>query len=125
MTRLLRIDGMNLRCTTGAIAFLAMLFSIAPATADDPTIVACQFEKMPPMILTFRGGMSADDNTLQVGQTPPVPLSVGSSLMTAQYGAQEFVFSLRLPASVSVSAPGSDTQTFYGECISSLQPPQQ
>ncbi|RWD81307.1 hypothetical protein [Mesorhizobium sp.] len=89
--------------------------------ADEPTIVSCQFEKMPPMILMFRGGMGADDNSLQVGQTKPVPLSVGSSLMSAQYGAQEFVFSLRLPANVSVSALGSDTQTYYGECISSLQ----
>src|SRR5690606_35941370 len=51
------------------------------AAAAEPTIVSCQFEKMPPMILTFRGGMGADDNTLQVGQTPPVPLSVGSNLM--------------------------------------------
>jgi hypothetical protein len=48
--------------------------------------------------------MGADDNTLQVGQTKHVPLNVGSSLMTAQYGAQEFVFSLRLPANVSVTA---------------------
>ncbi|MGI6852087.1 hypothetical protein [Mesorhizobium sp. 1B3] len=37
-------------------------------TADEPTIVTCNFEKMPPMILTFRGGMGADDNTLQVGR---------------------------------------------------------
>ncbi|ESZ04817.1 hypothetical protein [Mesorhizobium sp. L48C026A00] len=29
--------------------------------ADEPTIVSCQFEKMPPMILTFRGGMGAND----------------------------------------------------------------
>ncbi|ESX62685.1 hypothetical protein X759_34450 [Mesorhizobium sp. LSHC420B00] len=102
-----------------ASAWLLLLPTMA--TAAEPTVVSCQFEKMPPMILTFRGGMGADDNSLQVGQTKPVPMSVGSNLMTAAYGAQEFTFSLRLPANVSVSAPGQDTQTFYGECISSLQ----
>lgn len=103
-----------------ALSFL----TLAPfAThADEPVVVTCNFEKMPPMLLTFRGGMGADDNTLQIGQTKPVPLSVGSNLMTASYGAQEMVFSLRLPANVSVSANGQNTQTFYGECISSLQP---
>ena len=95
--------------------------TVISIAAAEPTVVSCQFEKMPPMILTFRGGMGANDNTLQVGQTKPVPLAVGSSLMTAQYGAQEFVLSLRLPANISVNAPGQDTQTFYGECISSLQ----
>ncbi|RWA98303.1 hypothetical protein [Mesorhizobium sp.] len=105
--------------TIGMMIMLGTTTSIA--IASEPTIVSCQFEKMPPMILIFRGGMGANDNTLQVGQTKPVPLSVGSSLMTAEYGAQEFVFSLRLPANVSVSAPGQDTQTFYGECVSTLQ----
>ncbi len=47
----------------------------------------------------------------------PVPLSVGSSLMTAERGAQELVFSLRMPTNVSISAPGNDTITYYGECI--------
>ncbi|RWB93111.1 MAG: hypothetical protein EOQ56_35485 [Mesorhizobium sp.] len=103
------------------IAMIMICMTITMIMAAEPTIVSCQFEKMPPMILTFRGGMGASDNTLQVGQTKPVPLSVGSSLMSAAYGAQEFTFSLRLPASVSVSAPGQDTQTFHGECISSLQ----
>lgn len=84
--------------------------------------MSCRFEKMPPMILTFRGGMGAADNTLQVGQTKPVPLSVGSNLMSADFGAQKFTFSLRLPSNISVSSPGQDTQTFYGDCISSLQP---
>lgn len=91
------------------------------AATEEPVIVSCQFDKMPPMILTFRGGMGAQDNTLQVGQTKPVQLSVGSSLMTAHYGAQQFVFSLRLPASISISAPGQNAQTYYGECISTLQ----
>lgn len=104
----------------GTMIMIGMMPTITIA-ADEPTIVSCNFEKMPPMILTFRGGMGADDNTLQVGQTKPVPMNVGSSLMSAAYGAQEFTFSLRLPANVSVSAPGQDTRTFYGECISSLQ----
>lgn len=101
---------------------IALAMTTTTSVAAEPTVVSCRFEKMPPMILTFRGGMGADDNTLQVGQTPAVPLNVGSSMMLATYGAQEFSFSLRLPASVSVSAPGSDTATYSGECISSLQP---
>src|SRR6266702_3201937 len=40
------------------------------------------------MLLTFRGGTVAKDSTLQVGQAPPVTLSVGSSLMVADTGAQ-------------------------------------
>lgn len=104
------------------LAVIPFLLTPFVAGASEPVVVSCNFERMPPMLLTFRGGMGADDNTLQIGQTPPVPLSVGSSMMLASYGAQEFSFSLRLPASVSVSAPGQDTKTFYGECISSLQP---
>ncbi|AXA39401.1 hypothetical protein [Rhizobium leguminosarum] len=94
----------------------------ASASAAEPVIVTCKFEKLPQMILIFRGGMGASDNTLQIGQTKPVPMSVGSSLMSAEYGTQSFTFSLRLPANVSVSAPKQDTLTYYGECISTLQP---
>lgn len=103
------------------IGMVGMPMMVTSATADEHVVVSCQFDKMPPMILIFRGGMGGEDNSLQVGQTKPVPLSVGSSLMSAEYGAQSFVFSLRLPASVSVNAPGQDTQTFFGECISTLQ----
>jgi hypothetical protein len=71
----------------GTMSIIGMTTMITIAAAD-PTIVSCNFERMPPMILTFRGGMGAKDNTLQVGQTKPVPLSVGSNLMTAEYGAQ-------------------------------------
>ncbi|WP_146226107.1 hypothetical protein [Phyllobacterium leguminum] len=102
------------------LSISSMVIITNVAGADEPTVVACQFEKMPLMILTFRGGMGADNNTLQVGQTKPVELSVGSSLMAAQYGAQNMTFSLRLPANVSVSAPGQDTKTFSGECVSTL-----
>lgn len=74
---------------------------VGASAASEPTVVSCKFEHLPPMLLTFRGGMGANDNTLQVGQAPPVALSVGSSLMVAEIGAQELTFSLRMPASVS------------------------
>ena len=69
------------------------------------------------MVLTFPGG---NRGTLKVGNSKPVPLYVGSSVSTATYGAQELTFSLRLPASVTVSAPGNDTKTYGGVCESSL-----
>ncbi len=94
----------------------------AHSAAKEPTVIACNFEKLPLMILTIRGGMGATDNTLQVGQTPPVQLDMGSSLLIATYGAQEYTFSLRLPASVTVSSAGSDSRTFSGQCVSTLQP---
>lgn|GEM_PF-2767051 len=71
------------------------------------------------MLLIFRTGMGGSDNTVQIGQHEPVPLSVGSSLMTATFQGQEFVFSLRMPANVSVTGQGSDTLTYHGDCISS------
>jgi len=71
-----------------AVAVIALLvIPSGVAVAVEPTVVSCRFERMPPMILTFRGGMGADDNTLQVGRTPPVPLRVGSNMMIAEYGA--------------------------------------
>ncbi|MBY3323796.1 hypothetical protein HFO02_09235 [Rhizobium laguerreae] len=108
-------------------SLLAALLSSSPllaasASAAEPVIVTCEFDKLPQMILTFRGGMGASDNTLQIGQSKPVPMSVGSNLMSAEYGTQSFTFSLRLPANVSVSPPGQDTLTYYGDCISTLQP---
>jgi len=93
------------------------------AASEEPTVIACMFEKQPPMIMIIRGGMGASDNTLQVGQTPPVQLDMGSSMMIATFRAKEYSFSLREPASVTISGAGSKFQTFNGECISTLQPP--
>jgi len=103
--------------TSYSLASIASASAAAPADAP-PMQVDCGFEHLPPMILIFRGGMGAGDNTLQVGSDAPVQLSVGSSLMTAQHGAQELVFSLRLPATVSIHNPEplSETLTFYGQC---------
>ena len=95
----------------------------AHSATEEPTVVACAFEKQPLMIMIVRSGMGASDNTLQVGQTPPVPLEIGSGLSTAAHGTQDFIFSLRSPASVTVIRAGSDDQTFSGKCISTLQPP--
>ena len=94
----------------------------ANANAQEPTVVSCNFERLPLMMLTFRGGMGADDNTLQIGNDAPLSLSVGSSLMTANSGSQELVFSLRMPSSVTIINQGSGGtgMTYYGECVSSL-----
>lgn len=89
------------------------------SAADNLTPVACKFEHLPLMLLIFRTGMGGNDNTVQFGEHRPVPLSVGSSLMTATFEGQEFVFSLRMPANVSVRGQGSDTLTYHGDCISS------
>ena len=105
-----------------ALCLPFQVVALLQSAAGEPTVVSCKFEHLPPMLLTFRGGMGANDNTLQVGQAPPVPLSVGSSLMVAEIGVQELTFSLRMPASVSIAAPGNDIITYYGDCISSLQP---
>ena len=114
-----------MRITAVLILYSALAF-INPVSAysatKEPTVVACTFEKLPLMIITIRGGMGASDNTLQIGQTPPVQIDMGSSLMIAAYGAQTYTFSLRLPASVTVRAAGPDFRTFSGECISTLQP---
>lgn len=109
-----------------AMMLLCASVLISPVSArsatEEPTVIACAFEKQPLMLIIVRGGMGASDNTLQVGQTPPVPLEIGSGLMTATHGAQDFIFSLRSPATVTVGGAGS-SRTFNGECISTLQPP--
>ena len=94
----------------------------AHSATKEPVVVTCNFEKLPLMIMTIRGGMGASDNTLQVGQTQPVPLEIGSGMSTATHGKQDFIFSLREPASVTVIRAGAADQTFSGECISTLQP---
>jgi len=110
---------MNLR--NSIVSFLPCIAAL-PAYATEPVIVSCKFEKLPLMILTYRGGMGADDNTLQVGNNSPVQLSVGSGLSSASFNGQQLVFSLRLPASVSITSPGSSgtSVTYYGECASTL-----
>ena len=96
-----------------------LLAAAVSQAAPEPVVVACKFDRLPLMLLTFR---NEADSTLQIGDGKPSRLHVGSSLMTAARGSQEFTFSLRLPASVTVSAPGNDPQTYGGECASTLQP---
>ncbi|CAN7549339.1 hypothetical protein [Pararhizobium sp. LjRoot238] len=103
------IVGLPLLCTWGGEAI----------AADNLVPVACKFEKLPLMLLISRGGMGAKDNTIQIGNASPVPLSIGSGLMTARFQGQEFVFAVAMPASVSIHGSGSDTLTYDGECISS------
>jgi hypothetical protein len=92
------------------------MVAFVPSAQSAATVIVCKFENMPTMRLTIRGGMGASDNTLKVGKSKPVKLNVGSSLMIANVGAQELVFSLRLPQSVTVSAPGNNSLTYFGEC---------
>lgn len=98
----------------------ALAMAFADVRAEDNLIpVACKFEHLPLMLFIFRGGMGADDNTVQIGQNDPVTLNVGSSLMIAKFQNQEFIFSLDMPANVSIHGRGSNTLTYHGECISS------
>lgn len=110
-----------MKTSSAAVAVLALALTPPDQirAADNLLPVACKFEHLPLMLLITRGGMGADDNTVQIGDNEPVPLNIGSSLMTAQFEGQEFIFSLRMPASVSVTGQGSDTITYHGECISS------
>ena len=103
------------------LAFFLIPGQTAWAT-EKPTIITCAFDKQPVMIMTIRGGMGASDNTLQIGQASPVPLEIGSGLLTATQDGRDFIFSLRAPASVTVIGAGSDDQTFSGACKSSLRP---
>lgn len=105
----------SLVCSSSFLAYGAT----GVVASDNLTPVACKFEHLPSMLLIFRTGMGGNDNTVQIGQHEPVPLSVGSSLMTATFQGQNFTFSLRMPANVSVSGQGSDTMTYHGDCISS------
>jgi hypothetical protein len=102
--------------TTTLLCTFLSVFACAQTAHGAASVIVCKFEHMPVMKLTLRGGMGADDNTLKVGKAKPVRLNVGSSLMIARFGAQELVFSLRLPQSVTVSAPDNDTLTYFGEC---------
>lgn len=85
-------------------------------SAKEPKVVVCTFKGQPQIILTFRGGMGADNNTVQIGQHVTVPLAVGSSLSCVIADGKDYVFSLRSPASVTIGA-----KTFSGKCVSTLQ----
>lgn len=107
---------------TSILLVLSLAYSSA-VFAGEPTIISCKFDKLPTMIMIIRGGMGANNNTLQIGDHQPVELSMGSGLMMASFGMQEFVFSLRLPASVSISNAGSGgaSMTYDGQCTSTLR----
>lgn len=99
-----------------------MLVAVAQsAPLEEPVVVACKFEKLPLILLTFRDPSRAPNNAFQVGDGDPQILHMGSSLMTGEFHGQEFTFSLRLPASVTVSSQGADSITYDGECVSSLK----
>lgn len=87
---------------------------------EEPTVVACKFERLPLMVFMFRGSSESGKSTLQIGEGKPVPVSEGSSLVTASYRGQDFIFSLRMPPSVTVKGAGYDAITYNGECVSTL-----
>jgi hypothetical protein len=95
-------------------AFIACQSTHASAQSD--VIVRCQFQHLPPVVFRF----SDKSNTAQIGKDKPVKALVGSNLTTVEYGAQELTFSLRLPSSVTISAPGQNTRTYFGTCKSTL-----
>jgi len=106
------------------LILLALVLTIGQAhsVSKEPVVVTCKFEKLPPMVMTIRGGMGASDNTLTVGQAPPVLLEIGSGLSTASHDGRDFIFSLREPASFTVIRAGAADQTYRGTCKSSLRP---
>ncbi|WP_447929048.1 hypothetical protein [Vreelandella sp. EE27] len=104
----------------GLIAGLISLTASHGALSEDNlTPIACQFEHHPLMLLISRDGMGGQNNTLQIGDNDPVPLSIGSSLMNAEFQGQSYVFSLQIPANVTVSGSNSNSLTYHGTCISS------
>jgi len=71
-------------------------------------------------LILVKGGMGADDNTIKIGNNAPVPISIGSGLMSAEFQGQSYTFSLRLPANVSIDSPSTGSVTYHGHCIRSL-----
>lgn len=73
------------------IAFLCMLFIVTlgrSGFASEPTIINCQFDGHPPMIMSIRGGQGANDNTLQIGDAKPVELTIGSGMTSAEFNGK-------------------------------------
>lgn len=103
------------------ISFLSLCILISQPLRAEETIVYCGFNTLPPMTMILRGGMGADDNTLQVGNNKLVPLSIGSSLSLAKIDGNEYIISWQYPASVTVAKlDGSNAKfTRSGECSSS------
>ncbi len=103
------------------ITALTLLTFWQPALADG-TIVYCQFEGLPGMTMTLRGGMGASDNTLQIGSKDPVQLSIGSSLSSASMDGNSYTIAWQYPASVTVSGSDGSNSSFtrYGECSSDM-----
>jgi hypothetical protein len=107
------------KASLGLLGFTVMLAASQSVAAEPPPVVVrCKFEKLPPIKLVFP---SQGGGTMQVGTAKPVKAFVGSNLVTAEYGAQEMTFSLRLPSSVTISAPGQNAKTYNGRCTSSLR----
>ncbi len=105
---------MSKRCIAIAMAAATLTTS---AIAREPIVLACAFKTQPPMILIYRGGMGADDNTLQVGQRRPVQLFQGSGFSTATVDDVEYTFSIGARSSVIIGK-----MTFGGRCASTLRP---
>lgn len=105
-----------------AFGFTSLAIANEESHEDNIVAIACQFENLPLMLLVDRDGMGGENNTLQVGTASPVPLSIGSSLMSASFQGQSYTFSLRIPSNVTISSYGSNSITYHGECVSSLVP---
>lgn len=101
--------------------FLFFLFLPLKVSAQPVKVaIACDFEKLPLILILVKGGMGADDNTIKIGNNAPVPISIGSGLMSAEFQGQSYTFSLRLPANVSIDSPSTGSVTYHGHCIRSL-----
>lgn len=103
---------------SATLAILGTSVQAEELNEGDVVALACKFERLPLMILTYR--WSEDRRTLQVGDNKPVPMIVGSGYSGAVFEGQDYSFWLRRPANVTISGRGSDAQTFNVECVSTL-----
>ncbi len=102
------------------ITILTLAILTSQQTHAQETKVYCSFETLPPMTLVLRGGMGANDNSLQVGNNEAVSLSIGSSLSLAKFDGNEYIISWQHPASVTIAKlDGSNAKfTRFGDCSS-------
>ena len=92
------------RCDMSKTILILLAFVLisgpAHSATEKPTVVACTFEKLPLTIMIFRGGMGASNNTLQVGQTPPVQLSVRPLRVSPPASSPPRLAATQLPSAI-------------------------
>jgi hypothetical protein len=103
-------------------AFSALMILVKSATLQAPAMIACQFDTMPLMLMTFRGGVHESHNTLQIGDGLPIPLRIERGAMIAYHAGYELIVPLSVPNRVDIAMPDAEPLTLPGRCVSPLQP---